>query len=438
MVKSNYPSYLSCVAGILSESASPLSVDSLVARIEARRPIGKGVRSAIYQAISKLYQAVPVAPGCYGWLSFLLREGWFRHPLNSIEIRKGYLLLDEMEHAVFFPEFFQSHEADTRTVRIEMLGGKTVNAQANIEQGTWALRLGLPFVEWIDELGGATHDDLLIWVKDAAAGEYGLRLQPREARQEDLIAERNRQLVQAAEDIVATDRKTRNSVPVWELAAALIGRGVYNHPIPPDDMHFVLHEYSRLRLYDDLGYAFEDQFSARRQARNRSNAEYTSRSAGVDVSELPPWAQSEMPWQSWNSDFEGVWPDTYIDDLEIEDEFDLDSEKTFWDLGDGRPAPGSFEDDSDVASEYCEGYQSYLSEFYTMESEQAPLSHMEFHLLEAELEMLVGLEQEFGYLMPEQEQRKDELAERLFIDLNYFYDDDLDQSDFDDPPYWDN
>jgi hypothetical protein len=53
--------------------------------------------------------------------------------------------------------------------------------------------------------------------------------------------------------------------------------------------------------------------------------------------------------------------------------------------------------------------------------------------------MLVGLEQEFGYLMPEQEQRKVELAERLFIDLNYFFDDsDWDQSDHDDPPYWDN
>lgn len=437
MVKSTYPSYQSCVEGILSESATPLSVDSLVARIEARRPIGKGVRSAIYQAISKLFQAVPVAPGYYGWLSSLLKDAWFRHPLNSIEIRKGFLLLDEMEHAVFFPEFFQSHEADTRTVRVELLGGRTLEAQANVEQGTWALRLGLPFVEWVDQLGGSTHDDLLIWVKDAAAGEYGLRLQPRESRQDDVIAERNRQLVMAAEEIVSNDRKARTAVPVWELAAALIGRGAFHHPVPPDDMHFVLHEYSQLRLYDELGYAFEDPRSPIRQERNHSNAGHGS-IAGVEISDLPPWGQSEMPWQSWQHESDEVWEDPYLDIPDFEDEYDAEPTKPFWGFGEDLSSPGPFDEDDDVASEYCEGYQSYLSEFEAMESEHAPLSHMEFHLLEAELEMLVGLEQEFGYLMPEQEQRKNELAERLFIDLNYFYDDDLDQSDFDDPPYWDN
>ncbi len=107
MAKVNYPSYLSCIANILSTSAVPLSVDALVTRIESQRPIGKGVRSAISQAVNKLYQAIPVEPGRYGWLSYLLREQWFRHPLNSVEIRKGALLLDELEHAVFFPEFFQ-------------------------------------------------------------------------------------------------------------------------------------------------------------------------------------------------------------------------------------------------------------------------------------------------------------------------------------------
>lgn len=422
MAKDSYPSYLSCVANILSNSFAPLTIDSLVTRIQAQRPVGKGVRSAVYQAVNKLYQAVPVAPGQYGWLSYLLKEQWFRHPLNSVEVRKGYLLLDELEHAVFFPQFFQTHEPDNRTIRIELMGGPMIEASAEIEQGTWALRLGQPFVSWVDEIGGTTYDDLLIWVKDAVAGEYGVRLQPRESRQEELIEERNRLLVWTAEDVVSSDRKSRSAVPVWELAAALVARGMYSHDVAPDDMHYVLHEYSRLRLYDDLGYAFEDQIPSLQQRQGQARAESHHPHFGPDLVEMPPWLYVDGH-HSWRQDEESL--DLFEDTLEIDPEM-------LWEL------PDAFDDDeSDEASEHCEGYQSYLTEFYGAAPEHPPLSHMEFHLLEAELEMLIGLEQEFGYLMPEQESRKIELAERLFVDLNYFYDD-WDQSDHEDPPYWQN
>jgi hypothetical protein len=432
MTKGNHPSYLSCVANILSASATPLTMDKLVSHIETQRPVGKGVRSAVYQAISKLYQAIPVGPGQYGWLSALLKNQSFRHPLNSIEIRKGYLLLDELEHAVFFPEFFQTHKSDNRTVRIELMGGPTIEAQADTEQGTWALRLGLPFVEWVDQMGGATHDDLLIWVKDAQAGEYGMRLQPRESRQEEVIDERNRKLVWVAEEIVSNDRKMRNAIPIWELAAALIGRGLYAHDVAPDDMHYVLNEYSRLRLYDDLGYAFEDQIPSLREGQAYSQTEGRSRRNGFGFSDSLPWMHTDGGRQSWQEEFE----ENFLSDPFSFDEDDAQEMDLLWEFAE---EVDGFIDDSDTASEYCEGYQSYLAEFYNLASEQPPLSHMEFHLLEAELEMLVGLEQEFGYLMPEQEERKNVLAGRLFIDLNYFYDDsDWDQSDYDDPPYWQN
>ena len=55
-----YPSYFTCVAEILSNSKTPLSVDTLISRIAIKRPVGSGARSAVYQAISKLYQAIPV------------------------------------------------------------------------------------------------------------------------------------------------------------------------------------------------------------------------------------------------------------------------------------------------------------------------------------------------------------------------------------------
>ena len=166
-----YPSYFTCVAEILSNSPTPLSIETLVSRIAKQRPVGSSARSAVYQAISKLYQAIPVGSGRFGWLSCLLRGQQFRHPLTRSEIRKGTLLLDELEHAVFFPQFFQTHRPDTRLISVELMGGPTLQVHAEIERGTSALRLGQPFVKWVDQAGGTTEDDVLIQVKDGVGGE---------------------------------------------------------------------------------------------------------------------------------------------------------------------------------------------------------------------------------------------------------------------------
>ena len=409
-----YPSYFTCVAEILSNSKTPLSVDTLVSRIANKRPVGNGARSAVYQAISKLYQAVPVGPGRFGWLSCLLRDQYFRHPLARNEIKKGTLLLDELEHAVFFPQFFQTHRPDTRLISVELMGGPTLQVHAEVERGTWALRLGPAFVKWVDQTGGITEDDLLIQVKDAVSGEYGMRLQPKESRQENLIRNRNVVLSRAAEQIVGRDRKSRTAMPVWELAGALIGQSVYSEEIPPDDMYFVLHEYSSLRLLDDDGYTTD-------------NEDDSADDAASQGSEKPSTA--EKPLQGRYGFLIENWDGAGLDQI-----FN----------GNGHPGIPSLElgqgelSSVDSDGEDCEAYQAYLSELKEIAPDMPPLNHMEFHLLEAELEMLVSLEHEFGYLMPEQEKRKIELADRLFIDPDILMGGDWDQDDHGDVPFWNN
>ena len=106
-------------------------------------------------------------------------------------------------------------------------------------------------------------------------------------------------------------------------------------------------------------------------------------------------------------------------------------------------AAGGFDDDDD---EPCDDFAGYLEQHHIMNPQRAPLSHGDYHLLEAELESLLGLEQEFGYLLPEQQQRVDELADRLYLDpeilraeLEYPDDlDDPDDPDLDEPPFWQN
>ena len=67
-----------------------------------------------------------------------------------------------------------------------------------------------------------------------------------------------------------------------------------------------------------------------------------------------------------------------------------------------------------------------------------PLSHEEYHMLEAELEYTISLEVEFGWLLPEQEMRKDELAQRLMLDPDSLIGGEMDPPDMDGPPYWEN
>lgn len=409
-----YPSYSACVAEILSSSKTPLSVDSLIGRIATQRPVGRGARSAVYQAISRLYQAIPVGAGHFGWLSGLLRGKYFRHSLSRYEVKRGNLLLDELEHAVFFPQFFQTHKPDTRLVTVSLMGGPTLQAHAHIEKETWALRLGTAFVEWIDQTGGGAEDDLLIQVEDAVGGEYGIRLQPKESRQEELIQKRNLFLSRAAEQIVDRDRKSRNAMPVWEMAAALVGQDVYSDEIPPDDMHFVLHEFSILKLVDDAGYTTD-----RKTDSAGNDASHDRKSPSNE--ETTPKSRQQFLTEFWDAD--------RLDQL-----FHGNGHATIPQSDGARSELSSgFSDE-----EACEAYKEYLGEHQEFSPGTPPLNHLEYHLLEAELEMLVSLEDEFGCLMPEQERRKGELADRLFLDPDLLMGSDWDQDDPGDVPYWNN
>ena len=87
----------------------------------------------------------------------------------------------------------------------------------------------------------------------------------------------------------------------------------------------------------------------------------------------------------------------------------------------------------------CDAYEEYLESLKASGRKGKPLSHDDFHLLEAELESLVDLEMEFGYLLPDQIQRKEALADRLFIDPETLVDggwDDDDDLDAPSPGFW--
>ncbi len=428
-----YPSYASCVAQVLSKSAQPLTVDTLLNQIKEQRPITKGARSAVYRAIGQLFQAVPVAPSCYGWLSSLLGDNTFRHVLTAEEVRRGFLMLDELEHAVFFPQFFQTYQPDGRTLQIDLFGGPTIEAEAYIERKTWSLRLGQPFIEWIDRLGGQGRDDLLIHVADALNGRYQFRLHPRELRDPNVIQGRNIQLALLAEELVSEDRRARAAMPTAELAARMIGRGFFADALPPDDFHFVLHQYSLLRFHSAVGYSFDlDTIDFATDAGVNSDALIGDEVVRPDLDRDALDAAEMMYADTLRDDMmqgdmtQGVGSEWnhFIDDMLFE--------------SDGADMP-FFDSADNMFDDSCASYEAYVEAYQDSDLFDSMLSHSDFHLLEAELETLVALEQEFGYLLTDQMARKDQLIERLFIDPETLLDNDLpDYPDFDEPPFWEN
>jgi hypothetical protein len=104
--------------------------------------------------------------------------------------------------------------------------------------------------------------------------------------------------------------------------------------------------------------------------------------------------------------------------------------------GDGMKSPFESEEPGE---DTCEAYEEYLAAHEESHRGGEPLGHDDYHLLEAELESLVDLELEFGYLMMDQNQRKLDLAERLFIDPESLVDgswDEGDELDGDGPILW--
>lgn len=428
---SRYPTYAACVEQVLSSSTEPLTADELVEGVRRCRTITKGARSAIGRALEALYQAVPLLDARYGWLPTLMRDSVIRHTLEVEEMRGGFVLLDELEHALFFPRFFQNLEAEERTLQVDLFGEELVEAQLSARNGMWALAFGSRLSEWLEEAGATPGDDLLMRVVDAHAGRYSLRVQPVEARDEPAIHERNAALADLAEEL-GREILHRHSLYTWQLVARLIGRGFYQHPVPPDDLHFVLEEYSRLHLVEGLGYELQ-------LAEGRPPG-LTARGATAPVAPAPTAelrtgkparpAQEKKGGKPAQSSGAGN-SQSFTKRIVFGPRSTMPGAQ-----GDDMKSP--FESD-EPGEDTCEAYEEYLAAHEEAQRRGDPLTHDDFHLLEAELESLVDLELEFGYLMVDQNQRKLDLAERLFIDPESLVDgswDEGDELDGDGPILW--
>lgn len=405
-----YLQMVDVLAETMQQTPETISLDALCSKlVETFDVTAESAIITVKQVMTELYQAVEVKEAEYGWLTNLLNGSNIRHPLTSDEAESGYLLLDELEHAVFFPEFFQTHQPDDRVLHIQLFGGPRIPAEAYIESKTWALRMGDQFIEWVDMQGGQGRDDIIIMVDNAAAGEYTIRLQPREFRDDNVIQGRNVQLSLLAENIVRRSCLPNVAMHTWDIAAALLVNNLFDDMVPPDDMHCVLHQYSMLRFNGKVGYLFNPD---------------DVKGADEDLAEraYPPFGFSEST-DSERSDSKGKNSNgksqTIVD---VEMVIDVSDEHAELDN----------HNDAD--------YDYYVEKLYQIGLVDAPLNQNDFLLLKAELKALMHIERQCGRLLDEQRHRRHELISFLLIRPETLLDDsDIpDQQDFDDPACWDN
>jgi hypothetical protein len=177
-------------------------------------------------------------------------------------------------------------------------------------------------------------------------------------------------------------------------------------------MQYVLSEYSMLRFVEGMGYQLDVEAAARifgqekaASANARTDAEHTM----------------ARPQRDYADSAHGHRENTPDDDRE-----------SFQTITGGKV-------ESDMDDEICPAYQDYLDSYEQDSFRQPRLKHKDFHLLEAELDLLVQLEAEFSGLLPEQVARKEALASRLYIDPDTLANmgwDVPDDPSFEDPPFW--
>jgi hypothetical protein len=419
------PDFAAKLAKALSASPRPLTIEALATDLCGLQSVGAATQRTVEQTLHGLYQAVPVGHNQYGWLSNLLTGATFCHPLSASEIETGRMLLDELEHSVFFPEFFQDHRHEPRTVEIAIFGGDTVRAQPLLRRKVWTLDLGNEYAQWLFDLGVESGDVILIHVVDARAGRYEIRARLRELRDERAIEARNIRMAMLAEELAADDSRKREFMPAWDLAARLIGRGFFSDPLPPEDLHYVLSEYSMLRLVKGAGFQLDMQGAATTygaqpgaEAHDRQDFDTMDASSSRGFSISGNTAYADGPPHNRES---------YGTQTDLEGDSGMDVES-------------GMDDETDFDDEICPAYQIYLDSYAEDPGNFVQLEHDEFHLLEAELDMLIQLEIEFDGLLPEQEARKNALVDRLYIDPETLASmmswDASDDPYEEDPPFW--
>jgi len=248
------PSYTQLVAQVLQSTERPLTVDEILARVAATRPVEtRNPTSTVRNAITSERRAVTLGgrPAHYTWWPRHLVDNAFRQPLGDSDLGAGTLVLAEEVRLAMWPDFFCGPSRSKGTVTLHLEGGPVLHTHVShlvSGEAVWGIRAEPTLAAWLAERGATPGDELIVRVLDVDERRYALSLD--RAGDPEAIEVRNRALADVAEQVL---RAGRGDMPYFDLVPRMIAHDAYRHPLPPDPWAEVLR--ADLRFVLDRGAA---------------------------------------------------------------------------------------------------------------------------------------------------------------------------------------
>jgi len=250
--RGNSIDYAQLVHHALRDARRPLTIDEIVAGVQALEPIhAANPRALVRHLVERSELIVPVAGERYGYLPHLLQDNRFRQPLSPEAQGQGFVELSPELMTALWPGWTGSQRPqETRDASLLLPSGARATLRRRFRlMGHWGLTASPEFWAWLDAAGAQPGDDLLVGAVDVEARAYEGAAQCRIGRDEQAIAQRNKQLADLAEQAV---REAGGEILVDRLAPRLIAAGIYAEPLAPDPLISVLAEDGR---FVDAGLA---------------------------------------------------------------------------------------------------------------------------------------------------------------------------------------
>ena len=230
------PSYADLVHQVVREATALLPFAEIMQRVNTLVPITtKDPKSTIRNAISQSRLIVNTGEGRYGWKYRVINGSVLRLPLSESDLAQRQITYTEELRDALWPAFFEIQKrADRSPIRLQLPNGTVVELTLeHFVKTRWGTRGAPPVWGWLKRLKARPGDDLIFRVLDGEARQYAVEFQPRAARDEQAIAARNQQVVQAAQ---AYFRRTVSGAAMWDISSHLLATGQYQHPVPPDPL----------------------------------------------------------------------------------------------------------------------------------------------------------------------------------------------------------
>ncbi len=219
---------------VVRESPEPLSFDEIIQRVQAIAPIAtKNPKNTIRSAISQSRSVVAAGNGRYGWKPRLITGSAVRLTLSESDLGGKAIELGDDIRELLWPLFFEiQSRSDRSPVHVQLpTGGATQLSLDFLGRGHWGTSGSPEFWDWLKAQHAAPGDHLIFRALDGMAKRYSVEFQPRAARDEEAIAQRNQAVLRA---ILAFSRSKYDRVMDWDIVSHLMITGHYRQPIPPD------------------------------------------------------------------------------------------------------------------------------------------------------------------------------------------------------------